>query len=88
MKPEWHIEHESEGCYQAGVNEAKDKGKYIKASISKEDIGCLLQEKHITLLFLNDDYEQEGMLDIVLSNKKTTFDVSEKLNEIIIKGIG
>ena len=84
MRPEWHIEHETDACYQYGVIEAKEKGKYIKASISLEDIGHLLQGKHVALLFLNDDYGQEGMIDIGLSDEKTVFEVSEELNEMII----
>ena len=85
MKPEWHIEHKEDECYQVGVKEAKDGGKYIKAAISKDDIGYLLQGKHIALLFLNDDYEQVGMLDIGLSDSNTEFNVSEELNELIIR---
>ena len=86
MKQEWHIEHTSDGCYQFGVEDAKNKGKYIRASISKECIGHLLQGKHIALLFLNDEYEQVGMIDIELSDYNTNFEVSEELNELIIKG--
>ena len=84
MKPEWHTEGE-DGCYLSSVEKAKRNNKYIAASISKEDIGNLLQGKHITLLFLNDDYGMEGMLDIKLSEGNTEFDVSEKLNDMIIK---
>jgi ribosomal protein S27AE len=84
MKPEWHISCIEDGCYQAGVKEAKEDGMYIKGSISKDDIGHLLQGKHITLLFLNDDYEQEARLDIGLTNEKTNFSVSNKLNDLII----
>lgn len=81
---DWHIEYETEGCYQYNVKDAKEKKKYIKASISKECIGHLLQGKHIALLFLDGGCELEGMIDIELSNGKTTFEVSEELNEIII----
>ena len=84
MKPEWHIEWTEDGCYKAGIKEAKESGKYIKGSISKEEIGHLLQGKHITLLFLNDGYEQEGMLDIELVDGNTNFEVSDKLNNLII----
>lgn len=84
MKPEWHIRHEKEGCYRASVKEAIKTRKYIRVSISKEDIGHLLQEKNISLLFLNDDYEQVGMIDIGLSGGKTEFEVTEELNELII----
>lgn len=84
MKPEWHIEYEKEGCYRAGIREAIENKKYIRASISKEDIGRLLQGYHITLAFLNDGYEQEGMIDIGLSGGKTEFEVSEELNGLII----
>ena len=84
MKPEWHISCTEDGCYKAGVKEAKESGMYIKGSISKDDIGHLLQGKHITLLFLNDDYEQEARLDIGLTNEKTNFSVSNKLNDLII----
>ena len=84
MKPEWHIEGK-DGCYESSVKEAKNKGKYIRASISKEDIGKLLQGKHVTLLFLNDEYREEGMLDIEFSEGNTTFEVSDELNNMIIK---
>ena len=84
MKPEWHISCTEDGCYKAGVKEAKESGMYIKGSISIEDIGHLLQGRHITLLFLNDDYEQEARLDIGLTNEKTNFSVSNKLNDLII----
>lgn len=84
MKPEWHIEWAEDGCYKAGVKEAKENGKYIKGLISKEDIGHLLQEKHIVLLFLNDDYRQKAMLDIELTDNTTVFSVSNKLNNLII----
>lgn len=84
MKPEWHIEHKTEGCYLYGVKEAKENKKYIKASISKDDIGNLLQGKNITLLFLNDEYEDVGMLDIELTDGETYFEVSEELNELIV----
>lgn len=84
MKPAWHIEHKTEGCYLSNVKNAQENKKYIRASISKEDIGKLLQDTHITLLFLNDAYGLEGMLDIGLSDDKTVFDVSEQLNHMII----
>ena len=84
MKPEWHISCTEDGCYKAGVKEAKESGMYIKGSISIEDIGHLLQGRHITLLFLNDDYEQEARLDIELTDEKTNFSVSNKLNDLII----
>ena len=84
MKPEWHISCTEDGCYKAGVKEAKESGMYIKGSISIEDIGHLLQGRHITLLFLNDDYEQEARLDIGLTNEKTNFSISNKLNDLII----
>ena len=87
MKPEWHIAYEKDGCYKAGVKEAKQKGMYIRASISKEDIGHLLQGKHVVLLFLNDGYEQDGMLDISLTDGNTEFDVSTELNELIVCNI-
>lgn len=84
MKPEWHISYTEDGCYKAGIKEAKESGKYIKGSISVEDVGHLLQGRHITLLFLNDDYEQEARLDIGLTDEKTNFSVSNKLNDLII----
>lgn len=84
MKPEWHISCTEDGCYKAGVKEAKESGMYIKGSISVEDVGHLLQGRHITLLFLNDDYEQEARLDIGLTDEKTNFSVSNKLNDLII----
>lgn len=84
MKPEWHIEHTTDGCYQYGVKDAIENKKYIKVSISKDDIGNLLQGKHIALLFLNDGYELEGMIDIELTDGKTVFEVPEELNELII----
>jgi hypothetical protein len=87
MKPEWHINCSEEGCYLAGVKDAKGKGRYIRASISKKDLGHLLQGKHITLLFLNDGYEQEAMLDIELSEGKTVFEVSDILNELVSKEV-
>lgn len=84
MKPEWHIEHTTDSCYHAVVEGAKENKKYINASVSKEDIGHLLQGKHITLLFLNDDYESVGMIDIGLTDGETVFAVSKELNELII----
>lgn len=83
MKPEWHIEHKTDRCYLSSVKKAKEHKKYIKASISKETIGYLLQGRQIVLLFFNDDYEVEGMLDIELSDGKTVFDVSEELSKLI-----
>lgn len=83
-RPEWHIEERRECCYLSKVKQAKNDGRYIKVSISSEDIGRLLQDKHITLLFLNNDYEQKGMIDIELSDKGTSFDVSRELNELIM----
>ena len=44
MKPEWHISYTEDGCYKAGVKEAKESGKYIKGSISVEDVGICCKE--------------------------------------------
>ena len=83
MKPEWHINGD-DGCYFAGVKVAKEKGNYIEAFISKEDLGYLLQGKYLTLLFLNDRYEPEGQIDIKLSDGETRFEVSDKINNLIL----
>lgn len=79
MKPEWHVEP-IDSCYEYTVKDAIRNKKYIKASISKDDIGNLL---HV-LLFLNDDYGLEGMMDIGLTDEKTIFEVSDELNELIV----
>lgn len=84
MKPEWHIDYKTEECYLSEVDSAMKKNKYIKVSLSKECIGHLLQGKQVSLLFLNDDYELEGMLDIGLSDEENEFNVSNELNELII----
>ena len=84
MKPEWHIQSEEDKSYQYSVLIAEENKKYIKASLSIDDIGHLLQGKHITLLFLNDGYEMEGMMDIGLTDYHTDFKVSDDLNELII----
>lgn len=84
MRPEWHIEYKTDENYLWNIKNAKEHGKYIKASISKETIGYLLQGRQIVLLFLNDDYEVNGMLDIELSDEKTVFEVSEELNQMIV----
>lgn len=83
MKPEHHIEYVTDGCYTSSVKTAKDKEMHIECLLSKEDIGNLLQGKVANLLFLNNDYELEGMIDIKLSDGKTTFNVSDKLNNLI-----
>lgn len=83
MKPEWHLNGD-DGCYFASVEEAKEKDKYIEISISKEDIGNLLQGRYISLLFLNEKCEEEGMIDIKLSDKETNFEIPEKINNLII----
>lgn len=80
MKPEWHIEWKSDGCYQFSVNAAQKNGRYIKASLSKEYLGYLLQGAHVCLLFLNNNYELQGVLDIELTDDDTNFAVSDKLN--------
>lgn len=85
MKPEHRIKQEEERSYQFDVMQAKENKKYIKAAISIEDIGKLLQGRHAVLLFLNDEYDMEGMLDIYMSDDKTQFVVSEELNEMIIR---
>lgn len=84
MKPEWHIGYTTDGCYHAEVEQAKENKKYIKVSVSKKDIGNLLQGKHIVLLFLNDGYEDVGMIDIELTDGETVFEIPEELNELII----
>lgn len=84
MKPEWHIMHVDDGSYKMDVKDAKENGKYIKGLISKNDVGHLLQGKHIGLLFLNEDYEEEGLLDIGLTDDETNFSISNKLNDLII----
>ena len=84
MKPENHIAHESDGCYWAEVETALANNRYIGVKVSKRDIGHLLQGKHIILLFLNDDYEDKGMVDIKLSDDETVFEVSEELNQMMI----
>lgn len=80
----WHILYVDDESYKRDVKNAKKNGKYIKGLISKNDIGHLLQGKHIGLLFLNDEYGEEGFLDIGLTDNKTSFSVSNKLNELII----
>ncbi len=84
-KPEYYVNHIEEGVYISTVNNSIEKNTYIKCSISKEDIGNLLQGKSVSLVFLNDDYESTGMIDIVLSDGKTNFDVSDGINEMINK---
>lgn len=81
---EWHVVHTKDGCYQSNVEQAKEDGVYIHISLSKEEIGDLLQGKHIELLFLNDDYRQKGMLDIELTDNNTNCEVSEKIHKMIV----
>ena len=85
MKPEYHVEHKTEALYRWNANDLKEAKRYMKVSISQEDIGNLLQGKHIILNFLNDGYELKGMLDICLSDDVTVFEVPERLNEFIIR---
>ena len=83
MKPEHHIGYIKEGCYTSSVELAKDKEMHIECLLSKEDIGNLLQGKAVNLLFLNNDYELAGMIDIKLSDGQTKFNISDKLNNLI-----
>ena len=83
MKPEYHIEHITEKCYKSAVEYAKNKGTHIECLLSKEDIGHLIQDKAVTLYFLNDDYDMTGMLDIKLSDDKTEFNISNKVNNML-----
>lgn len=83
MKPEYHVEHITDGCYISSIEVTKENGTHMECQLSIEDVGNLLQGKAIELLFLNDDYELKGMIDIKLSDNKTKFNISDKLNTII-----
>lgn len=85
MKPEYHVEDITEELYISSIEEARKSETHIECKLSKEDIGNLLQGKAIELLFLNDNYELEGMIDIKLSDTKTEFNISDKLNNMINK---
>lgn len=84
MKPEHHVEDITEGCYISSIKAAKKNGTHIECKLSKEDIGNLLQGKAIDLLFLNDGYELTGMIDIKMTDNETEFNVSDKLNGVLI----
>ncbi len=84
MKPEYHVNSITEHCYISSIELTKKKETHIECQLSKEDIGNLLQGKAIELLFLNDNYELKGMIDIKLSDTETKFDISDKLNNMII----
>lgn len=84
MKPEWHIDYADERSHQSEVeHQIKDK-KYIGIEISLENIGDLLQGKLVTLLFLNDNYECVGMIDVMMRPNKTNFVISDQMNDLII----
>lgn len=86
VKPEWHIENPKEGCFISGRECAELNNRYIHISISKEDLGNLLQGKHLGILFLDDNYRNTGMIDVQLSDSETNFVTSEKVNDFMIQG--
>lgn len=84
MKPEWHIDYADERSHQSEVeHQIKDK-KYIGIELSLENIGDLLQGRHVILLFLNDGYECVGMIDVMMRPNKTNFVISDQMNDLII----
>ena len=85
MNPELLVTHSGDGCLKCEIKEAKRNNKYIHISMSKEDIGSLLQGKHLVLLFLNNGYECTGMINIQLSNAENDFLVSEEFNDYMTR---
>lgn len=83
MKPEWHMSP-VEDCFEFSVEDAKSKKKYMNIAISKDNIGSLLQGKHLEISFLNDDYDLAGMIDVHLSKSETKFKVSKEVNDLMI----
>ncbi len=50
----------------------------------KEDLGCLLQGKHLEILFPGDELDGRGMIDIGLSDKETKFEINDEVNKFMI----
>ena len=74
---------EEERDYQHHVLDAQINRKYIKLSLSLDDIGCLLQEKHLIFPFHNNIGVIEGVIDIEMADLDSKFEVSEELNSLI-----
>lgn len=83
----YNIEYPQEGSYIYGVKEAKSNSRYIHISISKEDIGNLLQGKNIKILFLNAGYESPGIIDVQLSDSETNCISSEGIYNYMMQKI-
>lgn len=83
-KPEYNIKNPDDGSFMADVEVAQESKRYINISISKEDLGCLLQGKHLEILFPGDELDGRGMIDIGLSDKETKFEISDEVNKFMI----
>ena len=79
-KPEYNIKNSNDGSFMANAEVAKES----KRSISKEDLGCLLQGKHLEILFPGDELDGRGMIDIGLSDKETKFEINDAVNKFMI----
>ena len=71
-KPEYNIKNSNDGSFMANVE------------VAKEDLGCLLQGKHLEILFPGDELDGRGMIDIGLSDKETKFEINDAVNKFMI----
>ena len=83
-KPEYNIKNPNDGSFMADVVVAQESKRYINISISKVDLGCLLQGKHLEILFPGDELDGRGMIDIGLSDKETKFEINDAVNKFMI----
>ena len=77
IKPATHIVSLDEGHYVSAVETAQEKGRYVQIALSKEDIGNLLQGKAVSLLYFDEDYDVDGIIEVRMSDDKTYFKVPE-----------
>ena len=68
----------------ANIQVAKESNKYVNISISKVNLGCLVQGKHLEILFPGDELDGRGMIDIGLSDKETKFEINDAINKFMI----
>ena len=83
-KPEYNIKNSNDGSFMANVEVEQESKRYVNISISKEDLGCLLQGKHLEILFPGDELDGRGMIDIGLSDKETKFEINDAVNKFMI----
>ena len=77
MEPVVNIEARDERCYISAVEEAEELGKHIEIALSKQELGHLLQGNAVTLMYLDEEFEMQGMIDIKMSDGETFFKVPE-----------